>query len=191
MVTSGQTGSLFGNILINGVGSYGLNVGKNVLVSGGVNEFLFGAKTNMETGWIPPVIISDNNFVEYPIISSANRYMFNQFDGQDLGTYHATFIPNEKSGIYSEGEKGFIGNDNTKYSINLPGLKFEQQLLEVKLSNIFSNSLAKDYTLNNFSWELGEKSENLTDGINTLFKIGNSYFGFIISGISSPWCICG
>jgi hypothetical protein len=91
--TFSDTNSPFGNVLINGTGSYNVNAGKNATIFAKEHNFNFGVSASIETDWITPSeglnpleILFGESIVAFPgimckpVVSKANLKYYNSFN---------------------------------------------------------------------------------------------------------------
>ena len=103
--TFSNSNSPFGNILLNGTGSYNVNMGKNAAIFAKERDFKFGVTSKITTDWIPPskslnpldIILGESPVglslkkVCEPTVSKAEIKYYNQYNQKYFGEYESVF----------------------------------------------------------------------------------------------------
>lgn len=147
-----STDYAFGGIILNGTGSYELNVGKNALMQSDLNNWKFGPSARLETGWIHPslsinpidLILGESPYplvpgrICEPSIKIYERTYFNEYDGYKFSNYKGKYEGFEKAGVYTLPlfKAGWFGLDNTEYETKVPNLYKKITGCKLKLSSI-------------------------------------------------------
>jgi hypothetical protein len=158
----GGTDYHMGNIITQGVGSWDVAVGKNAQITTKTNDWKFGVNTKINTGFIPPskgitpieAILGELNIavpgqVCEPIVKTATRKYFNQFDGKTFGNYTSIFLGFPETGVYMLPllPIGSFGFDISLYTVNVPSLYFVLGGFKLQISKLFNPDL-QPYTIN-------------------------------------------
>lgn len=152
----------FGNILMNGVGSYDLRVGKNATFSAETNDWQFGVSSTVETDWIKPGkginplenLLGELNVavpgeVCHPTIKKSEATYLNKFNKRIFGNYTATFNGLTDTGVYSIPTliQGVMGYEQSEYIVDVPGEKLEVKELDNARSTSYKFE-NQPYTIN-------------------------------------------
>lgn len=142
----------FGGIILNGTGSYELNVGKNAMMTSELNGWKFGPSAKLETGWTHPseslnpldAIIGESPFplvpgrICEPSIKKYERILANEYDGYTFGQYKGTYKGFDSAGVYTLPlfKLGWFGLDETSYLTKIPNWYSDIKGFKLKLSSI-------------------------------------------------------
>ena len=125
----------FGNIIMNGVGSYDLHVGKNATFAADTNSWQFGVSSNIEQGWFYPSkginpidnVLGEMNVampgqIGQPIIKKKTTNYYNHFDKLTFGEYTSVYTGLKDTGVYSipQVKNGIFGNEQSEYLSDIP-----------------------------------------------------------------------
>lgn len=153
----GSTNYPFGCVLINGVGSYDLHMGKNATFTTDTGNWKFGVTTTIETDWFYPskgINPLDNLFGEMnvampgqigqPVIKKKESNYYNSFNNMWFGSYKSVYDGMKDTGVYSlpKVKGGIFGSENIDYKLKVP--------YKTELTHSFKqkNSLEYDVPLN-------------------------------------------
>lgn len=135
----------FGSVIINGVGSYDLHVGKNATFTADTSNWNFGVTTTIDTGWFNPseglnpldilfgeMIVAMPGQVGQPTIKKREVNYYNSFDDKIFGEYRSVYDGQLKTGVYSipQVKNGIFGSEKTTYTLDIP--YEEEHLIELK-----------------------------------------------------------
>ena len=132
-----------GNVLINGVGSYKINAGKNFEITAATKNWNFGINYKTQVGYIEPDIgnidLGDTGILlpGMKITPVAANYIVsykNEYNGKDFGSYTTKYNAVVKSGIYPLSTMGCLGYEDSKYNINVPSLNLQTVSMNLLLS---------------------------------------------------------
>lgn len=172
----------FGNIILNGVGSYDLHVGKNATFAADTNNWQFGVSSNIEHDWFYPSkginpidnILGEMNVampgqVGQPVIKKKTTNYYNHFDNLIFGEYNSVYTGLKDTGVYSipQVKNGIFGNEQSEYKVDIPN-KIEQftQILQCN-SNKYVVDLQpyelKDYVFLPYVMNLTDNVMGLAD----------------------------
>lgn len=140
----------FGNIILNGVGSYDLHVGKNATFTADTCDWKFGVSTIIDTGWFNPSkginpidnVLGELNIaipgqVGQPTIKKKNSIYYNQFDKMKFGEYDSKYEGMIDTGVYSipQVKLGTFGNETVTYKVKVPYEIIDNVKIAQKTSN--------------------------------------------------------
>jgi len=183
----------FGNIIMNGVGSYDLHVGKNATFAADTNNWQFGVSSNIEQGWFYPskginpidnilgeMNVAMPNQVGQPVIKKKTTKYYNHFDKLTFGEYTSIYTGLTDTGVYSipQVKNGIFGNEQSEYTLDIPN-KIEKlnQILQCNSTTyvvdlqpyIINDSIYKQYIElpTGLINELADVNSNLEEGENS------------------------
>jgi hypothetical protein len=149
--TFSNINSPFGNVLINGAGSYNVNAGKGATIFAKEHNFNFGVSSLVKTDWINPSeglnpldILFGESPIAFPgimckpVVSSAVLKYYNSYNNKNFGEYESKFTGFTKTGIYNLGllNLGTIGYEVGTYKLSIPYLNLN--LTELTVDNSLS-----------------------------------------------------
>lgn len=161
----------YGMVTVDGVGTYQLNAGKNIVLKSYSNKWNFGVSSVIETDWIEPsetIIPSIEesitqlpilNYVCEPFYKSYKRDYLNKMFDYSICEISCEYKGIKKSGVYNiaEVKNGVLGTDTGKFIVNIPGMNFTNVSFNLKNST--------SLVLNNKPYDIvyGEEFDNILD----------------------------
>mgnify|MGYP003302406291 CR=1 FL=1 len=144
--TFSDANSPFGNVIINGTGSYNVNAGKNATIFAKEHDFNFGVSSLIKTDWINPSeglnpldIIFGESPVAFPgvmckpVVKTADLIYYNSFNNKNFGEYISKFNGFTNTGVYKLGivDLGTVGFEVAEYKLSIPYLDLNLKELTV------------------------------------------------------------
>lgn len=172
----------FGSVLINGVGSYNLNVGKNAKFTSKINQWNFGVEKTIVQDWITPakgLNPLENIFGELnvgipgeptactPVIKKQEIKYFNEVNDHTIGNYTSKFFGFPAVGVNMPGlnKLGCFGIEVSYFYWDLPNCMFGIGDLAIKLS-VFENNKIDNYAIEPYSYFQDYKIDNIAYNLN-------------------------
>ena len=173
-----------GDILINGVGSYKINAGKNFEITAATKNWNFGVNYKTQVGYIEPneenINFGDTGYLIPSVFGFptpvAQNYIIsykNEYNGKKFGNYIAKYNANMKSGIYPLGIMGCLGYEDSKYDIQVPSLNV--QIIGMNLLLSPTSIDTHPYNISNDFYSVYQPTGIKVNEDITIGKLQNSY----------------